>query len=224
MSSTPSPKIAGILLTALLLGLSGCATQPVPPEPLPQKQITTLTKHQQQLKGLQNWQIKGRLVLSYNGDSWNASIHWQNHPDRYDIQLYLPLGQGSMQLNGDQNGATLNTSDGEHFTAKNGENLFYQQFGFTFPIGALHEWVTGRPDMRASASNNWQQQVDKDGQMVSLNQNNWNLRLPSYQKVTTVSSNATHDAAKILSLPRKIFLRQNGKSIRLVIQQWQLND
>lgn len=218
MNPIPITTITSILLSILLLSLAGCTSQPILPEPLPQKQISTLTEHQQQLKDLRSWKIKGRLAISYNGDSWNASIHWQKHAENYDIQLFLPLGQGSMHLNGDVDGATLKTSDGEQFMAENGELLFYQQFGLAFPVDALHKWVTGRPDTK---DGNWLQQVDEHGQMVSLNQDNWNLRLPKYQNVSTEISTTNH---KTVSLPQKIFLQQNGKSVRLVIQQWQLND
>jgi outer membrane lipoprotein LolB len=216
--------LSHILLGTLLLAIAGCAIQPAPPEPLQQEQINILSLHQQQLNGLHNWQLKGRLAINFNGESWNATIHWQKRPERYDIQLYLPLGQGSLHLAGDSRGATLKTSEGEHFMADSGENLFYQQFGLIFPVTALHDWIIGRPATGEEASSDWLQQVDESGQMVSLEQDNWTLRLMSYQNVSGQSSNASPDVANTISLPRKIFLRQNGNSVRLVVQQWQLDD
>jgi len=222
--SAPILKVSSLLIGTLLLALAGCATQPAPPEPLPQEQINTLSDHQQQLKGLNNWQLKGRLAISFNGDSWNATIHWQKSPDRYDIQLYLPLGQGSLKLKGDSRGATLQTSEGEHFEADSGENLFYQQFGLIFPISALHDWVVGLPAMGVTTSSDWLQQVDSNGRMVSLEQDNWNLRLLSYQRVSKQHLNTEPDVADMLYLPSKVFVKQNGNSVRLVVQQWQLDD
>jgi outer membrane lipoprotein LolB len=224
MNSAPIVKISHLLLGALLLGLAGCVSQPTPPEPLQQPQINTLTKHQQQLQDLKRWQLKGRLAINYNGESWSASIHWQKSPEHYDIQLYLPLGQGSLQLRGDSDGATLDTSEGGHFVAESGESLFYQQFGLTFPIDALQQWVTGQPSIKMDVpghANGWLQRVDSAGQMIALEQDNWSLRLLGYQQVTNEQTTA-HPAE--LSLPQKIFMNQNGNSLRLVIQQWQLED
>jgi len=216
--------ISRILLGISIAVASGCATAPVPPEEPPYEQIDQLTAHQQKLAHIKSWKLKGRLVISYNGNSWNASIHWQKSPERYDIQLYLPLGQGSMQLKGDADGATLKTSDGEHFMAENSENLFYQQFGLVFPITALQEWIIGRPASGADSSGDWLQRVDENGRMVSLKQNRWNMRLLNYKTVLPGGTNTAHDTPSELSLPRKIFLTQNGNSVRLVVQQWQLDD
>ncbi len=216
-----------ILLSSLLAAISGCATTPVPPEMPPLEQIDQLTAHQRQLDTLKSWQLKGRLAISYNGESWNASINWQKSPEHYDIQLYLPLGQGSMQLRGDSGGATLKTSEGEHYMAESSETLFYQQFGLIFPVTALQEWVIGRPASATEGSSDWLQQVNENGEMVRLEQDHWNLRLLGYQTVSKESPNSNPDDPnfpKALSLPRKIFMSQNGNSVRLVVQQWQLHD
>jgi len=210
-----------ILLGTLLTAISGCATGPVPIEPPLFERNNQLTAHQQQLDTIKSWQLKGRLAISYNGESWNASIHWEKSPEHYDIQLYLPLGQGSMQLRGDSHGATLKTSEGEHFQAENGENIFYQQFGLIFPISALQDWIIGRPTTGTENSGGWLQRVDDKGKMISLEQNHWNLRILDYQKVANKHSNTNPSE---LSLPRKIFISQNSNSVRLVVQQWQIND
>ena len=215
------------LLSLFITTISGCATPPIAPEEPALEQIEQLTDHQRQLDSIKSWQLKGRLAINYNGDSWNASIHWQQSPERYDIQLYLPLGQGSMRLKGDSDGATLKTSEGEHFTAESSENLFYQQFGLIFPVTALQEWIIGRPATGADSSSDWLQRVNENGQMVSLEQDRWKLRLLSYQTVSKDPVNTNPDnftAPKTVSLPRKIFLTQNGNTIRLVVQQWQLQE
>lgn len=229
MKSDFSRAIPLILLSVLITAISGCATPPIAPDEPSLEQTGRLTDHQRQLDSIKSWQLKGRLAISYNGDSWNASIHWQKSPDRYDIQLYLPLGQGSMQLRGDGDGATLETSDGEHFMDESSENLFYRQFGLIFPVTALQEWLIGRPATSTEGSGDWLQRVDRHGQMVSLEQDHWKLRLLGYQTVSNDSSNTNSDdpdnlAPKTISLPRKIFLTQNGNTIRLVVQQWQLHD
>lgn len=215
------------LLSLLITTISGCATPPIAPEEPTLEQIDQLTEHQRQLDNIKSWQLKGRLAISYNGDSWNASIHWQQSPESYDIQLYLPLGQGSMQLNKDGNGAVLKTSDGEIFMADSSENLFYQQFGLIFPVTALQEWIIGRPATGVDSSSDWLQRVNENGQMVSLEQDRWKLRLLGYQTVSKEPANtnlANFTTPKTVSLPRKIFLSQNGNTIRLVVQQWQLHE
>ncbi|MCW8826170.1 MAG: lipoprotein insertase outer membrane protein LolB, partial [Gammaproteobacteria bacterium] len=133
------------ILIGLLLLLSGCAAPPIAPEPLSSKQLNRLTEHQLRLDEIQSWKLKGRMAIHYNGESWNATVHWQHSPDHYDIQLFLPLGQGSLHLRGNHQSATLETSDGGQFEARDGETLFFQQFGLIFPVTALHDWVIGRP-------------------------------------------------------------------------------
>lgn len=206
------------LLTAVI---SGCTTIVEPPETPPFEQTNQLTKHQRALNKIDHWQLKGRLALNYNGESWNASIHWQKFSERYAIQLHLPLGQGSMQLTGGTDGATLKTSSGEYFEAGSSEELFLQQFGLIFPVTSLQDWVIGKPAKSTDEPGDWLQRVDERGRMLSLEQDQWDLRLLGYQPIPYKDANS---AAEAIPLPRKIFLSQNGNSVRLVVQQWQLND
>lgn len=209
------------LFGLLIAAISGCTTISDIPDTLHIKQIDQLTIHQKKLEQLNDWQLKGRIALNYNGESWNASIHWQKFAERYDIQLYLPLGQGSMQLTGNTNGAVLKTSDGEFFEAGSSEELFLQQFGLIFPVSSLQDWVIGRPANNAENYGDWLQRVDEHGQMLSLEQNLWDLKLAGYRPI---SHHNEKGEAETIPLPRKIFLSQNGNSVRLVVQQWQLND
>lgn len=158
------------LLTAMI---SGCTTIAELPETPPFEQTDQLTKHQQALKKIDRWQLKGRLALNYNGESWNASIHWQRFAERYAIQLHLPLGQGSMQLTGGTDGATLKTSNGEYFEAGSSEELFLQQFGLIFPVTSLQDWVIGKPAKSTDEPGDWLQRVDEQGRMLSLEQDQW---------------------------------------------------
>ncbi len=210
-----------IRLSLLIIAISGCTTLPELPDIADIEQIDQLTAHQHQLAKIANWQLTGRVAINFNDESWNASIHWQKFADRYAIQLYLPLGQGSMQLTGGTNGAILKTDDGEHFEAESSEALFLQQFGLILPLSSLQDWVMGRPAKEAEDPGDWLQQVDQYGRMLSLQQAQWDLRLLGYRPVHYQNLSGGTD---LIALPRKLFMYQNGNSVRLVVDRWQFDD
>ena len=99
----------------LLLLLAGCTMAPPRPQPTDTQQAWQ--QHQRQLAGLHNWRLSGRLGIQTGHEGWHASLDWQQYNGAYTIHITAPLGQGSLQLQGDATSVQLQTSDGDVATA-----------------------------------------------------------------------------------------------------------
>jgi len=188
------------LLLALLLG--GCGQ--IPPRPLPDlppEQGWQL--RQQQLQQLTHWQLSGRLAVLSDHEAWHMSLEWQQRDGRYSLNIIAPLGQGSMQMHGDETQVMLMTDEGETLTSSDPDQLLYQQFGWKVPVSALRYWVLGLP-----APGEHQQSLDEYGRLSQLQQAGWEIEFLDYQPQLG------------LELPGKVFINNHLAKVKLVISNW----
>lgn len=194
-----------ILLPALLLSLAACTTvPPVPPTPLDDSAAeVSWQQHQQQLRGLTQWQLHGRLAVLNDHEAWHMSLEWQQRQDSYSLNIIAPLGQGSLQLHGDAFQVMLITEEGETINASDPEQLLYQQFGWKVPVAALRYWVLGLP-----APGEYQKTIDAYGHLQTLQQAGWEIEFIDYQPQLGQQ------------LPRKVFINNHQAQVKLVISRW----
>jgi len=196
-----------IFLTALLISnflLAACvSTRPV----------TTLTPlgpawpaHQATISNLNRWSLSGRIALNdkVNNQSWHANLHWSQQDEDYRIKISGPLGQGQLQISGNDDQATLRTADGE-FTDSNAEALLQQTTGLQIPLQGLQYWIKGLPQPQSPQ----QAQGNGNGQLARLQQNDWLITYISY----TQSASFT--------LPQRIQAEQDQLQVKLFIDKWQ---
>lgn len=133
----PRPQggtVATLALLVLLLSLfAGCAGLDAPPPPRPAR------------ASIDAFTLTGRLSVHQEEKSYQAGIEWQHGPQRDEILLSGPLGQGLARLERDAGGARLTTSDHKVVEAADGDALARQMLGFELPLSALPDWVLGRP-------------------------------------------------------------------------------
>lgn len=189
------------ILLALLL--AGCSTSP--PRPLPDDNQLAWQARQMQLAELDNWQLSGRLAIQTDHEGWHVKIDWTQQHQAYTIQLIAPLGQGAMRLQGDEHFVTLQTDDGESFSAPDPGALLQQRFGWRVPVVALRYWVLGLP-----APGPHEQQLDDYGRLTRLQQGEWEVQFPDYENHSGVE------------LPRRVFVNNHRAKVRLVVSEWQL--
>ncbi len=158
------------------------------------------------LQALQTWALSGRVGIQSPDQGWNATVHWHQYPDMYDLRVIAPLGGGTLQLRGDASGVTAQTSKGEVYSAADAETLLRQQAGVALPVTSLRYWVLGRPDPRGEA----EQSLDGRGRLVHLQQGGWKITYMSYRTVGD------------LELPYKIALENGQIQVRLVVDHWDL--
>ncbi|VAX09405.1 hypothetical protein MNBD_GAMMA25-963 [hydrothermal vent metagenome] len=198
-----------IRLSGLLLLLAGCASVPLPSEPVTSPEQSWETR-QQQLGELKNWQLSGRVIISNNeNDAWRLDVIWQQQQDNYEIQISGPLGMGKVRLHGSNDGVFFYDSDGRAYYAQEPEQLLFEHTGIFMPVTSLYYWVRGLPDPTIKAE--LKSELDNWGRLSQLRQNGWSVDLKRYVQI---------DA---LQLPDKLFIHnEENVEVRMVVDTWEI--
>lgn len=187
-----------MLRIATLLGLSflvACSMQPGPG-------ISSATHSDPWL--IERFALKGRIGLRGSG---SASIRWNQAGDYYRIVLFGPFGSGRIEIEGDPKQAAWRDQNGNFASTREPEAFLQEKLGWSLPITSLRFWVRGLPAPDDSIE---RFEVEK-GQLRSLKQNGWLLRLDRYQTVGDVE------------LPGRLVLENNQQKLLLLVGEWILN-
>ncbi len=190
-------SLCGIVL------LSACEALPIaaPPE-----LDRTWQERRESLSGLKAWTLTGRISITHEKEAWHATVRWHQHADRFDINLIAPLGQGSLQLRGNEDRVVLHTSEHETIASRSAEELLYHQLGWYVPVNGLRFWARGidAPDSPRTI------ELDDQGRLRRLRQSGWEIDFRRYVRVDD------------MDLPGKMFLHNPRLDVRLVVQDWKL--
>ncbi|MCW9013536.1 MAG: lipoprotein insertase outer membrane protein LolB [Gammaproteobacteria bacterium] len=197
-----------ILLAVAVTLLTACA---VPQKKISPDERPLWVQHQQQVKHIQQWDLRGRVSVRTENDGGQADIFWQQQNKRhYDIKLVAPFGAGTSYLQSRPQGVRFTTTSGEQVVDKNADALFRQVQGWNFPVSGLRYWMLGVP----SPNSDFQLlEWSDDGQLSLLEQDGWHVELRSYQQVGQYH------------LPKKIFITRPDDEeldVRMIIRQWNL--
>ncbi len=210
--NSPS-RITIWLVIYLLLTISACAT----PGPY-LTQTSEQTKNnlfwqqrQQTLSRLDHWQFIGRFSAKNEQDVWHGKITWSQSGTVYDIMLQGPFGQGSIKLTGNHQASELQISAKENYSDHDPEQLLATHAGISLPFNALRYWIVGLP---TSDKQTTQYQIDPQGRLSSLQQQDWFVEFKRYSQVSSTGTT--------IELPNKLFLENKRYDVRLVIDQWKL--
>lgn len=189
-------------LLPLLAILTSCATPPT--SSLAAQNIWAA--RQPTLLKLNHWQAVGRIGVVNAQDGWHANFQWDQQGSAYRIDLIGPLGQGRVAVQGDAEKVSIQTQDGQNWTASDADALLEQSLGIQLPVNGLRYWVRGLPEPGASPV----VETDAEGRLLHLEQNGWIIEYPAYAPTTA------------LDLPARIVARRADLSVKLVIEQWNL--
>lgn len=193
--------VAGFVLALLL---SGCAVQPVSaPET-----SSAWSARQTALTQRTTWQADGRIGVVSGQDGWHANFQWAQQGLDYRIDLIGPLGQGRVVIQGGALEVSIQTQDGQHWTAPDPEALLEQSLGVSLPVTGLRYWIRGLPQPGPAPV----LQTDAAGRLIRLEQNGWVIDYPAYVPTPILN----------LDLPERIVARRQDLSVKLVIEQWNL--
>ena len=189
----------------LTLWITGCATivpsiTSAPPSNMPWKQ------REAQLSHLQSWQLSGKIGVQTAQDSGSANVDWTQNYARYNVSLSGPLGAGALKLTGQPGMVTMDTANGQHFTANNPEQLLAQHWGFHLPVSNLNYWVRGLPVPGVPHVSHF----DAYNHLASLEQQGWHVQYLSY----TTSYG--------IDLPDRISITSPTLKTKIVIHQWKI--
>ncbi len=187
---------------ALAALLAGCA---VPPASPPAGQGAWAIR-QPALARLTVWQAVGRIGVVNGQDGWHASFQWAQQGSDYRIDLIGPLGQGRVVVQGDGREVSIQTQDGQYWTAPDPDALLEQTLGVRLPVNGLRYWVRGLPEPGPATV----LQTDAGGRLTRLEQNGWVIDYPAYRP------------AAPYELPARIVAQHQDLSVKLVIEQWTL--
>lgn len=161
--------------------------------------------HQRQID---SWIIKARLGIQTEYEGGSFDVYWQQLVDAYDIRLIAPLGQGAVQISGDNTGVTIDLADGQSEYSDDAEALFASMTGMSLPVAGLQDWLRGMPIegekiQRAS----WNEQ----GQLYKLEQSGWRIEMNRYKNIVG------------FELPHAFYLEREDRpelSVRLLVREW----
>jgi outer membrane lipoprotein LolB len=185
-----------ILFLVVTSFVAGCSVAPV------QQEIKHSRIQNQHLYDLKQWHLLGRMAITNKVDSWSAKIDWQHETDKDVLNLSGPLGQGAVRIVLRANSIMIDQGDGKVGFSKNVDKYIKQQIGFVVPLSALRFWVVGltepdRPFVRFD-----------DG----FSQFSWNIQYRDFMQ------------ADKEWMPGKISIKNDSAKLKLVIDQWVLND
>ena len=174
----------------------GCATPPI----LSDAGYKIIGR--QHLYGLKRWEFQGRFAVRDASDSWTANISWQHQANTDRVKMSGPLGQGAVEivLTGDH--INIDRGDGDSELSDNPDELIKQRLGLFVPVKALRYWVLGLP----SKGDRFKE--IKDGFI----QSGWSVSIPRQMK------------ADNQLMPHKLVASNNETRLKLIIDQWRLND
>ena len=148
-----------------------------------------------------DFSIKGTIGVVEGSDSWSARFAWRQFGDRFEIDLWGPLGQGQTRLRGTPDRLEVTVGDGDVQTAGNPEALMLAELGWSLPLNLLLDWLQGRPSAEAPVVD---ASRDPTGNLTDFRQLGWQVHFDRAKEAPT-------DA-----LPRRITAEKPGYRVRVV--------
>lgn len=180
-------------LAVIALILQGCAIAP------PAAQNPDWSALQDKLQQLKSWQLRGRVNIRYEGESYTPRLRWQQASSDYEIRLWGTFNAGNTLIKGNPDGVSLET-DGRTSNARTPERLILNELGYEFPVSSLVYWIKGQP----APAPRPQISFDELNQLEEIQQDGWTIRYPDPRQYGE------------LSLPRRIEVSRSEQDIRLV--------
>jgi outer membrane lipoprotein LolB len=158
------------------------------------------------LVSLETWSLKARLAVSDGEDGGSGSLQWVVGEAGTRMNFHGALGRGAWRLESNDRGARLELADGTFYEADTGAELAARQLDWAVPVDALSWWVRGL----AAPGMVEHRELGADGALVFLRQQGWNIEYGRFREVEGIL------------LPLKLTARQSGRTVKLVIREWQL--
>ncbi len=150
--------------------------------------------------------LRGKLGVVDGSESYSARFLWRQTGERFGIDLWGPLGQGRMRLEGDHEQMVL-IKGSEVLAQGKHDEVMRTRLGWTLPLNALPSWVLGRPDASLDVAAH---QYDAEGRLVAFEQSDWRVTYAQFRQIGE------------RWLPRRITARRGDYRVRLIISTWDI--
>ena len=188
---------------AIVLIISACATQPIPPtQPAANSAINQ--KYLATLANIKAFALKGRLGVVTQKQGFSGGIDWQHHAITDNIDVFSPVGGKVANIAKNPSGVTLTSQNGHSISAQDAESLTETTLGFRLPLSGLSDWAVGRPNTSKIDASSW----DEQGKLLTLKQDGWDIRFENYSDNNGVF------------LPNLIVLKSEKVNLKLLIEKW----
>jgi len=151
-----------------------------------------------------DFSIKGKIGVVEGGESWSARFVWRQSGERFEIDLWGPMGQGQTRLRGTPDRLEFIDADGDVRTSGSPEALMLAELGWSLPLSLLLDWLQGRPSANAPVADAIS---DPEGSLTGFRQLGWQVRLERAKQ-------APADAP-----PRRITAEKPGYRVRVVVSE-----
>lgn len=190
-----------LVFAALLSVWAGCSTTP---EIVNSASWSVI---QYRAENLNNWQLSGRVNITYDGESHTPRIRWSQIGEIFDIRLWGTFNIGNTLLAGNSAEVTI-TQDGQTKAAETPEKLLLEFLGYEVPVSLMHFWVRGIP----SPTSQSQLLYSENGQLAQITQNEWVIDYVDFRQYED------------LVLPRRIEANHERRKIklRLIGLRWEI--
>jgi outer membrane lipoprotein LolB len=189
---------------SLVAMAASCTTLPKPEVSPNSASQARHQAHLQEITGIDQFSIKGRIGVQAEGKGFSGSLTWQHSKINDDIALYSPLGGQLASIKKTAENVTLADAKGNSISAADAETLTQNTLGWQLPLAGLADWVLGRPSSSAIQASTWNEQ----GYLNTLKQDDWDIHYESY-----ANQNGQF-------LPSKISLRNDKVYLKLLVESW----
>ena len=198
----PKSQLVQLAWLGLCLAiLSGCATTR---SSIDLPDITTWDLRQEALIELDSWEFQGRIAVKAGEKGFNGKFNWTQTGDEFYATISWPLGIGTVKIEGDGRVVFLTDKGGIRTILQNPETELYYRYGWTIPINSLRYWALGIEDPSVEAK----AEVDEFGRLISLQQNDWVLKISRYRESAGQE------------MPRNLMASNLDTRVRMVIEKW----
>lgn len=190
------------ILCACFLLASCASMQPSAP---PVKQAWE--RRQIETSKIESFQINGKIAILTARQSGSATVNWLQNRQRYNIELYGPLGMNALKLAGQPGLVTLKTADGKTVSAHTPEELLIQQWRWHLPVSNLKYWIRALPVPNIPS----QKQFDAYQRLSQMQQDHWYIQYSNYTRISGVD------------LPTHISINSPDFKTKIVIYSWKIS-
>ena len=158
----------------------------------------------QLLEDLGQWELRGRVNVVYENESYTPNIRWQQEQRDYSIRLWGTLNAGNTRING-RPGAVTMERGGDILSASSPEQLILQQLGYELPVSYLEYWIRGLPAPGSRADLNF----NDLNQLAGMEQDGWTVDYPDPRQYGDLTLPRRVDVTRPLDDVRLRFFRLN---------------
>lgn len=183
----------GALAFCVLFGaLAGCATRPVQVLPPTNESVVAFS-------------LNARVAVKLDDRGYTARLVWHHSSAHDSLRLFSPVGSVVGEIEADDQGATLTTSDKKVYRSYDAQSLTREVLGWDLPLAGLRYWVTGRADPAFVVQ---EEKRDARKRLTSLTQNDWRIAYTDYFAES--------------ALPARLTLAYDRLKLRLIVDRWEL--